>query len=578
MFTPTSANYTTATATVSLTVLQAAETISLTGLSTTYDGSPKSIGVTTSPDVGLATTVLYNGSATPPTAAGSYSVLATFNNANYSGTASAVFFIAKATPAITWNNPSNITFGTALSGTQLNATAVPSAGTFAYTPPSGTILNGGASQLLSTVFTPTDTANYNSASATATISVTNAAPAITSISPATILVGTSGVNIMINGTGFAPTAIVKFNGASRPTAFITSTLLTVVIPGSDLSTAGSVPITVVNPAPGGGTSAPFNFDVVNPAPIVTSVTPNFATTGDVDTIISVSGVNFVGGSKVQFAGTALATTFVNSLQLTATIPAANLATAGSFAVTVTNPTPGGGVSNGLPFVVKGKIVVTSGAFASPNPAKTGEQITFAAAGVDANGAALTVSWNFGDGTPSTGGASVTHTYVSAQTYVVTATMFDSQGNSITSSTTVTVTAVASVGVMTIKKAGLKGKTPSIGKDSVTILGAVNFPSAVNILSGPLTITVGSVSTTFTLNSKGVGKTGTSTFKFGKPATATTFSAKIISDFSKVLIAAGIPAGGSGKAAIPITITFGNAEYDGTANLTITTKNSTVTGK
>ena len=44
--------------------------------------------------------------------------------------------VLKATPVITWATPADITYGTALSATQLNATAsVP--GTFAYTPAAG---------------------------------------------------------------------------------------------------------------------------------------------------------------------------------------------------------------------------------------------------------------------------------------------------------------------------------------------------------------------------------------------------------------------------------------------------------
>lgn len=56
-------------------------------------------------------------------------------------------------------DPTDITYGTALSGTQLNATAnVP--GSFVYSPASGTVLGAGNGQTLSVAFTPTDTANF----------------------------------------------------------------------------------------------------------------------------------------------------------------------------------------------------------------------------------------------------------------------------------------------------------------------------------------------------------------------------------------------------------------------------------
>jgi hypothetical protein len=79
------------------------------------------------------------------------------------------FQIAKATPTIAWSNPQDITYGTALSSTQLNATAKgvdgnTLAGSFAYTPNAGTVLNADT-QNLSTIFTPTNAANYNNANA-----------------------------------------------------------------------------------------------------------------------------------------------------------------------------------------------------------------------------------------------------------------------------------------------------------------------------------------------------------------------------------------------------------------------------
>lgn len=55
--------------------------------------------------------------------------------------------VNKATPVITFLNPADITYGTVLSATQLNATATLNsssvAGTFNYTPASGTVMNAG---------------------------------------------------------------------------------------------------------------------------------------------------------------------------------------------------------------------------------------------------------------------------------------------------------------------------------------------------------------------------------------------------------------------------------------------------
>lgn len=85
--------------------------------------------------------------------------------------------IAKATPILTWATPADITFGTALSGTQLDATASV-AGGFVYSPAAGTVLAAGVHSL-DVTFTPTDSANYASISGTVDITVLAAAQTIT---------------------------------------------------------------------------------------------------------------------------------------------------------------------------------------------------------------------------------------------------------------------------------------------------------------------------------------------------------------------------------------------------------------
>jgi hypothetical protein len=86
--------------------------------------------------------------------AGSRAVTAT-DTATASITGSATVTVDPATPVITWANPADITYGTPLGPTQLDATAnVP--GTFAYTPPAGTVLQAGANQVLTVIFTPSD--------------------------------------------------------------------------------------------------------------------------------------------------------------------------------------------------------------------------------------------------------------------------------------------------------------------------------------------------------------------------------------------------------------------------------------
>jgi phospholipase C len=78
--------------------------------------------------------------------------------------------VNQAIPVITWNIPEPITQGTPLSSTQLDATAdVP--GSFAYSPPSGTVLPPG-DNILNVTFTPSDTTDYTTAQSAVTLTVT----------------------------------------------------------------------------------------------------------------------------------------------------------------------------------------------------------------------------------------------------------------------------------------------------------------------------------------------------------------------------------------------------------------------
>ena len=94
-------------------------------------------------------------------------------------TTSVSLTVNQATPAITWATPGDISYGTALSSTQLNATASV-LGTMTYNYASGTVLDIGANQALRVTLAPTDTLDYTTATDTVYI---NVAPT------ATILIG-----------------------------------------------------------------------------------------------------------------------------------------------------------------------------------------------------------------------------------------------------------------------------------------------------------------------------------------------------------------------------------------------------
>jgi hypothetical protein len=155
-------------------IAKASATLSLSGLSQVFDGTPKSATVTTSPAGLTGVTLSYTQSGVSvlaPSIAGAYSVVASLNNPNYQAqSVTGILVIAQATPSLTWANPAAISFGTPLSSTQLNATAsVP--GSFVYLPPAGTVLLKGTNQTLLVTFTPADLINYTTVTASVHIDV-----------------------------------------------------------------------------------------------------------------------------------------------------------------------------------------------------------------------------------------------------------------------------------------------------------------------------------------------------------------------------------------------------------------------
>jgi MBG domain (YGX type)/FG-GAP-like repeat len=206
----------------------------------------------------------------------------------YTGASKSVQLIVNpAAPAISWANPASIVYGTALSSTQLNATAsVP--GTFAYSPAAGTVLNAGT-HTLSVQFTPNDTANYAPASRSVTIVVTKATPSVTWPAPAPIVYGTALSSTQLNASAnvagsftyspvagtvldagthtlsvqFTPNDSANYNNASATTTLnVTRAPQTIswsnpaaIVYGTVLSqTQLNAAVSVVGPAPAGALS------------------------------------------------------------------------------------------------------------------------------------------------------------------------------------------------------------------------------------------------------------------------------------------------------------------------------------
>ncbi|WP_109488638.1 FG-GAP-like repeat-containing protein [Occallatibacter savannae] len=96
-------------------------------------------------------------------------------------------------------------------------------------------------------------------------------------------------------------------------------------------------------------TATYVISVVPPAPGIASLSPAYISAGSGQFTLSVKGSAFTNGSTVFWGASALATQYVDATQLIATVPAANVASAGVASVNVQIPT--GPTSNTLQFEI-----------------------------------------------------------------------------------------------------------------------------------------------------------------------------------------------------------------------------------
>ena len=194
-----------------LTVSKAMASVTLGSLNQTYNGSAEPATAATTPS-GLAVTFTYNGSATVPTKAGSYTVVGTINDPNYQGSASGTLVIAQASGSITLGSLNQTYNGSAEPAT---ATTTPSglAVTFTYNGSSTIPTGAGSYTVVGTINDP----NYQG-SATGTLVIAQASSSITlgnlsqtyngSAEPATATTTPNGLTVTFtyNGSSTAPTS------------------------------------------------------------------------------------------------------------------------------------------------------------------------------------------------------------------------------------------------------------------------------------------------------------------------------------------------------------------------------------
>ena len=155
---------------------------------------------------------------------------------------------------------------------------------------------------------------------------------------------------------------------------------------------------------GGSSSTSQVPPATNSVPSLISFSPFNATAGGAAFSLTLTGSGFAPNATVKWNGNALATTFVNKNQLTAQVTADDIATAGIAQITVSNPAPGGGVSNVFRFGVNPAsppasflyVGNVSGGLSKPN--------TISEYGIDPNSGTLTALAGSPFTLPNTDGA------------------------------------------------------------------------------------------------------------------------------------------------------------------------------
>ena len=272
---------------------------------------------------------------------------------------------------------------------------------------------------------------------------------------------------------------------------------------------------------GGSNTTSTTLPASNPVPAVSSISPTSLAVGATPQALTINGTGFLTTSTVTFNGVAHSATYVSASQLTISLTTADLASAGSYPVVVTNAAPGGGSSVAVNFAVT-----------ASNPVPTVTSLSPATLTAGATPQTLTINGTgfLSTSTVTFNGVAHTATYVSASQLTISLTTGDlatagSYPVVVTNpapgggpSTAVSFTVSASNPVPTLSSITPLSVLAGSNDTSITIAGT-NFTSlsVVNFNSQALATTYGSSSSlTALITSAQLSSAGTATVSVSTP--------------------------------------------------------------
>jgi hypothetical protein len=188
----------------------------------------------------------------------------------------------------------------------------------------------------------------NAASSGLTLAASSPLPAVSSLSPTSVVAGTQGFTLTVNGANFVSgflATVVRWNNTALTTTYISSTQVTAAVPASLFLGAGTASISVVT---AGGASSSVAFTINMAPPVVTSTNPSALRVNSGAITLTIYGSQFNSTAIVHWGATPLVTTYLQGSVLSALVPASLMATTGPVSITVTTA---GGTSAPVTFTV-----------------------------------------------------------------------------------------------------------------------------------------------------------------------------------------------------------------------------------
>ena len=386
--------------------------------------------------------------------------------------------------------------------------------------------------------------------------ISPALPAITSVTPSRVTAGAAAFAISVVGQNFTSASVVNFGATPLATTRMAGGTLAAQVPASLVATAGTTSVTVTTNQ---GTSAPATFTVAPPAPVIARLSPNSAAAGGASFTLTVTGTNFVPGMNILWGTTWVGSTYVSATEVTTTIPASLIATAGSTGIVIYDP----------------GVAWSSAAFFTVNPAPPSiTSLGPASATAGGAGFMLTIKGTaFTPDATSTWGTTPLGTIYVSPTQLTAAVPASLIVNSGTASVTVTTSQGTSApSTFTINPAppvisGLSSASATAGGPAftLTIYGA-NFTSAANAIWGSTALATTYISPTQIMAAVPASLIATAGTAGVTVSTAAGTSAPVTITINPALklTTTALPSGTAGSAySGPITVTGGVPGYSWT---------------